>query len=91
MYSLCVTNYHIICGTYENKINVWNIETLESAGELTGENDWRHDSIDHENKPYDVFPFRASIAKLFFLCQNFPVYGSQPCFEIFMCGSKFLV
>lgn len=37
VYSLCVTNYHIMCGTYENKINVWNIETLESVGELTGE------------------------------------------------------
>ena len=37
VYSLCVTNYHIICGTYENKINVWDIETLEPAGELTGE------------------------------------------------------
>jgi E3 ubiquitin-protein ligase TRAF7 len=36
VYSLLVTTNFVVCGTYENKINVWNIETLESVGELTG-------------------------------------------------------
>ncbi|XP_064406135.1 E3 ubiquitin-protein ligase TRAF7-like [Halichondria panicea] len=36
VYSLAVTNQHIICGTYENKINVWDVKSLESVAELTG-------------------------------------------------------
>lgn len=36
VYSLAVTNQHIICGTYENKINVWDVQTMEPVGELTG-------------------------------------------------------
>lgn len=36
VYSLAVTTQHIICGTYENKINVWDVKTMAQVDELTG-------------------------------------------------------
>ncbi|MEJ1277618.1 hypothetical protein NN561_008535 [Cricetulus griseus] len=36
VYSIAVTNHHIVCGTYENFIHVWNIESKEQVRTLTG-------------------------------------------------------
>uniref|UniRef100_A0A8C9L8A9 TNF receptor associated factor 7 n=1 Tax=Pavo cristatus TaxID=9049 RepID=A0A8C9L8A9_PAVCR len=36
VYSIAVTNHHIVCGTYENLIHVWDIETKEQVRTLTG-------------------------------------------------------
>uniref|UniRef100_A0A671LZT8 E3 ubiquitin-protein ligase TRAF7 n=1 Tax=Sinocyclocheilus anshuiensis TaxID=1608454 RepID=A0A671LZT8_9TELE len=35
-YSIAVTNHHIVCGTYENLIHVWDIESKEQVRTLTG-------------------------------------------------------
>nr|XP_046192557.1 E3 ubiquitin-protein ligase TRAF7-like [Oncorhynchus gorbuscha] len=36
VYSIAVTNHHIVCGTYENLIHVWDIESKEQVRTLTG-------------------------------------------------------
>lgn len=36
VYSIAVTNHHIICGTYENCIHVWNQRNYEPVAKLTG-------------------------------------------------------
>uniref|UniRef100_A0A8C5FWX4 TRAF-type domain-containing protein n=1 Tax=Gadus morhua TaxID=8049 RepID=A0A8C5FWX4_GADMO len=36
VYSIAVTNHHIVCGTYENLIHVWDIDTKEQVRTLTG-------------------------------------------------------
>ncbi|CAI8007245.1 E3 ubiquitin-protein ligase TRAF7 [Geodia barretti] len=36
VYSLAVTEEHIICGTYENKICVWDVKSLKNVADLTG-------------------------------------------------------
>ncbi len=36
VYSLTVSNKHIICGTYENMIHVWDKETLSDIATLSG-------------------------------------------------------
>uniref|UniRef100_A0AAZ3P1R4 E3 ubiquitin-protein ligase TRAF7 n=1 Tax=Oncorhynchus tshawytscha TaxID=74940 RepID=A0AAZ3P1R4_ONCTS len=36
VYSIAVTNHHIVCGTYENLIHVWDIESKEQVWTLTG-------------------------------------------------------
>eukprot|EP00731_Ephydatia_muelleri_P029360 Em0020g1004a len=36
IYSLAVTNQHIICGTYENQIYVWDVQSLQLLTELSG-------------------------------------------------------
>ena len=36
MYSLAVSNKHIICGTYENMIHVWDKKTLSDIASLSG-------------------------------------------------------
>jgi E3 ubiquitin-protein ligase TRAF7 len=36
VYSLAVTKEHIICGTYENKICVWDVKSLKNVSDLTG-------------------------------------------------------
>lgn len=38
VYSICVTNHHILCGTYENRIHVWELETYEQVTTLMGHN-----------------------------------------------------
>ena len=36
VYSLAVSKKHIICGTYENMIHVWDKETLVDLASLSG-------------------------------------------------------
>uniref|UniRef100_K7FBP0 TNF receptor associated factor 7 n=1 Tax=Pelodiscus sinensis TaxID=13735 RepID=K7FBP0_PELSI len=36
VYSIAVTNHHIVCGTYENLIHVWDLESKEQVRTLTG-------------------------------------------------------
>lgn len=36
MYSLAVTDRHIICGTYENSIHVWDVNTFTDIAVLSG-------------------------------------------------------
>ena len=36
VYSLAISNKHIICGTYENSIHVWEKETLSDIASLSG-------------------------------------------------------
>ena len=36
VYSLCVTDKHVICGTYENLIHVWDIGTFTEIHTLDG-------------------------------------------------------
>ncbi|KAG3272897.1 TRAF7-containing [Ictidomys tridecemlineatus] len=36
VYSITVTNHHIVCGTYENLIHVWDIKSKEQVLTLTG-------------------------------------------------------
>nr|CAB3267212.1 ZF(TRAF/RING)-5 zinc finger protein [Phallusia mammillata] len=36
VYSIAVTNHHIVCGTYENCIHVWDIRNHEPVAQLTG-------------------------------------------------------
>ncbi|KAF7477475.1 hypothetical protein GHT09_011468 [Marmota monax] len=36
VYSIAVTNHHIVCGTYENLIHVWDIQSKEQVQTLTG-------------------------------------------------------
>uniref|UniRef100_UPI00358EDF87 E3 ubiquitin-protein ligase TRAF7-like isoform X1 n=2 Tax=Myxine glutinosa TaxID=7769 RepID=UPI00358EDF87 len=36
VYSIAVTNHHIICGTYENVIHVWELQRKERVRTLTG-------------------------------------------------------
>ncbi|CAK8697866.1 E3 ubiquitin-protein ligase TRAF7-like isoform X2 [Clavelina lepadiformis] len=36
VYSIAVTNHHIVCGTYENCIHVWDLRTHEPVAQLTG-------------------------------------------------------
>ncbi|XP_078481474.1 zinc finger protein [Ciona intestinalis] len=36
VYSIAVTNHHIVCGTYENSIHVWDLRTHEPVAQLTG-------------------------------------------------------
>ena len=36
VYSLALTNKYIICGTYENMIHVWDIQSLSEITSLSG-------------------------------------------------------
>lgn len=36
MYSLAITNRHIVCGMYENSIHVWDVQTLSEVATLSG-------------------------------------------------------
>ena len=36
VYSLAISSKHIICGTYENMIHVWDKETLSDIASLSG-------------------------------------------------------
>lgn len=36
VYSIAVTNHHILCGTYENVIHVWDVRKFDQVATLTG-------------------------------------------------------
>ena len=36
VYSLAVTDRHIVCGTYENMIHIWDVQTLAEIASLSG-------------------------------------------------------
>ena len=36
VYSLCVTNDRIMCGTFENVVHIWSLETFEELTTLEG-------------------------------------------------------
>ncbi|XP_074660670.1 E3 ubiquitin-protein ligase TRAF7-like [Tubulanus polymorphus] len=36
VYSLCITNHHILCGTYENLIHVWEKDSYQQVTTLMG-------------------------------------------------------
>lgn len=36
VYCVTLSNKHIICGTYENMVHVWDNKTLTQVGSLSG-------------------------------------------------------
>ena len=50
VYSLAVSNKHIICGTYENMIHVWDKESLSEVASFSGEDDTINRIIDTINR-----------------------------------------